>query len=442
MKKKVAVVSVADAEEAARLADLPLEATVALAEVAGAIKDGLLAFASATGLVVMHQMMAAELTETIGRKHAKIGVGERVGNWHGNTKGSVVLGGRQVRTERPRGRTTAGTEIELDTWKAFSSADLLNSLVVERMLAGVATRRHVDVAEPIGKELESRSKSMSKSAVSRRFVAATAKAMSDLMARDLSGLDVAVLMIDGLDVAGSCVVVSLVITTDGTKVPVGLWLGDTENKTVVTALLADLVSRGLDTHSGVLCVIDGAKALAAGIKKVFGDAACIQRCILHKRRNVEGHLPKELAGAIDKRLALIFAQPNAAKGLAAAKSLAKELEADHPDAAASLREGLDDMFTVRRLGVGGTLAETLTSTNCIESMISIAKRTTGRVTKWKDGSMKKRWIAAGMLEAERSFRRVRGYKGMPKLVDALHRELAGKVTPAVDTTEEYDEAAA
>jgi putative transposase len=442
VKKKVAVVSVADAEEAARLADLPLEATVALAEVAGAIKDGLLAFASATGFVVMHQMMAAELAEVIGEKHAKIGAAERSGNWHGTTKGSVVLGGRRVRTERPRGRTTAGAEIELDTWKAFSSADLLNSLVVERMLAGVATRRHIDVAEPVGEELEARSRSTSKSAVSRRFVAATTKAMSELMARDLSDLDVAVLMIDGLDVAGSTVVVCLVITADGTKVPVGLWLGDTENKTVVTALLADLVSRGLATESGVLCVIDGAKAPAAGIKKVFGDAAAVQRCVLHKRRNVEGHLPKELAGAIDKRLALIFAQPNAAKGLAAAKSLAKELEADHPDAGASLREGLDDMFTVARLGVGGTLAETLTSTNCIESMISIAKRTTGRVTKWKDGSMKKRWIAAGMLEAERSFRRVRGYKGMPKLVDALHREVASKVTPAVDTTEEYDQAAA
>ena len=437
MKKKVAVVSVADAEEAARLADLPLEATVALAEVSGAIKDGLLAFASATGLVVMHQMMAAELTEAIGEKHAKIPAPERVGNWHGDTKGSVVLGGRRVTAERPRGRTTEG-EIALDTWKAFSSADLLNSLVVERMLAGVATRRHADVAEPIGEELEERSKSMSKSAISRRFVAATTKAMGELMARNLSDLDVAVLMIDGLDVAGSCAVVALVITADGTKVPVGLWLGDTENKTVVTALLADLVARGLDVSSGVLCVIDGAKALAAGIKKVFGDAASVQRCVLHKRRNIEGYLPKELAGVVDKRLALIFAQPDAAKGLAAAKDLAKELEADHPDAAASLREGLDDMFTVRRLGVGGTLAATLTTTNCIESMISIAKRTTRRVTKWKDGSMKKRWVAAGMLEAERSFRRVRGHKDMAKLVAALGRE----VTPAVVTPEEYDQAAA
>jgi len=279
------------------------------------------------------------------------------------------------------------------------------------MLAGVATRRHDNVAEPVGAELEERSKSMSKSAVSRRFVAATTKAMGELMARNLDDLDGAVLMIDGLDVAGSCAVVALVITTDATLVPVGLWLGDTENKTVVTALLADLVARGLDTESGVLCVIDGAKALTAGIKKVFGETAKVQRCVLHKRRNLEGHLPKEFAAVVDKRLALIFAQPDAVRGLAAAKSLAKELGADHPDAAGSLGEGLDDMFTVRRLGVGGTLAATLTTTNCIESMISIAKRTTRRVTKWKDGSMKKRWVAAGMLEAERSFRRVRGPQG-------------------------------
>ena len=202
--------------------------------------------------------------------------------------------------------------------------------------------------------------------------------------------------------------------------------------------MADLVARGSRVDGGVLCVIDGAKALAAGIKKVFGDQAVVQRCTLHKRRNLAGHLPKELAGAIDKRLALIFAQPDAAKGLDAARRLAKELEADHPDAAASLREGLDEMFTVTRLGIRGTLAKTLTNTNCIESMISIARRSSARVTKWKDGSMKKRWVAAGMLEAERSFRRVRGDKGMPKLVDALRRE----VNRSAITPEEYDQAAA
>lgn len=428
--------SVAVADEAARVADLPLEATVALSELAGAVKDGLLAFASATGLVVMAQMMQTELTGRIGEKHAKLL--ERQGHWHGTTTGSVVLGGRTLSTERPRGRTTEGTEIELDTWKVFSSADLLNSLVVERMLAGVATRRHGDVAEPLGEELESRARSTSKSAVSRRFVAATTRALAELMARSLADLDVAVLMVDGLDVAGQCCVVALVITTDGTKVPVGLWLGDTENKAVVTALLADLVGRGLSVEGGVLCVIDGAKALGAAIAKVFGDSALVQRCTLHKRRNVAGHLPKETAGVIDKRLGLIFAQPDAKKGLAAATRLATELEAEHPDAAASLREGLADMFTVRGLGVGGSLAKTLSTTNCIESMISIARRTTARVTNWKDGTMKKRWIAAGMLEAERSFRRVRGHKEMAKLVDALRRE----TTAAIDTSEEYDQAAA
>lgn len=438
MKKKVAVVSVVEAQEADRLADLPVQATVALAEVAGAIKDGLLAFASATGLVVMSQMLQAELEGRIGPKHAKIGAPGRTGNWHGTTQGSVVLGGRMVTTKRPRGRTTEGAEIELDTWKVFSSADLLNSLVVERMLAGVATRRHVDVAEPVGADIEQRARSTSKSAVSRRFVAATKKALEDLMARNLAGLDTAVLMIDGLDVAGQCAVVALVITTDGTKVPVGLWLGDTENKTVVSALLADLVARGLSGEGGVLCVLDGAKALAAGVKKVFGETAKVQRCVLHKRRNLTGHLPKELGGTVDRRLAVIFAQSDPAKGLAAAKRLATELEVDHPDAAASLREGLEDMFTVRRLGVGGTLAKTLTTTNCIESMISIARRTTGRVTRWKDGTMKKRWVAAGMLEAERSFHRIEGHKDMVKLIEALRRE----VTAAVDTPAKYDQAAA
>jgi transposase-like protein len=438
VKKKVAVVTVAEAEEAATLAELPLEATVALAEVAGAIKDGLLAFASATGLVVMHQMMEAELTGRVGPKHARIPAGERTGNWHGTAKGSVVLGGRQVTATRPRGRTTTGTEVELTTWKVFNSSDLLTSLVVERMLAGVATRRHADVAEPVGADLEARSKGLSKSAISRRFVKATETALACLMARSLADLDVAVLMIDGLTVAGSCVVVALVITTTGTKVPVGLWLGDTENKTVVTALLSDLVARGLSAEKGLLCVLDGAKALAAGVKKVFGDQATVQRCTLHKRRNVVGHLPKEVGASVDRRLAAIFADPDADRGLSAGRRLAQELQADHPDAAASLREGLEDMFTVRRLGITGALARTLTNTNCIESMISIARRTTGRVTRWKDGSMKKRWIAAGMLEAERSFRRVRGCTDMAKLVDALHRH----VSPAADTAPQYDQAAA
>jgi putative transposase len=154
--------------------------------------------------------------------------------------------------------------------------------------------------------------------------------------------------------------------------------------------------------------------------------------------NVSGHLPKELAGTIDRKLAVIFAQPDAKKGFEAARRLASELENDHPDAAASLREGLEDMFTARRLGATPSLAKNLTNTNCIESMISVARRTTGRVTKWKDGSMKKRWLAAGMLEAERSFRRIKGYTAMPRFVDSLRRE----IRPPTAEDQKYDHQAA
>ena len=394
---------------------------MALTDVAGAIKDGLLAFASATGLVVMHQMLEAELTERLGPKHARIP--ERKGHRHGSTTGSVVMGGRKVSATRPRGRNTDGTEIALDTWAAFSSEDLLDQVVLERMLAGVATRRHADVAEPLGTELEARSSTMSRSAVSRRFVRATRHALDELMARELSELDAAVLMLDGIMVAGQCCVATLLITSDGRKVPVGLWLGDTENKTVVTGLLADLSARGLSVEAGLLVVIDGAKALAAGVRKVFGEQIPIQRCTLHKRRDVAGYLDQETAGRIDRRLGHAFGHPDPVTGLARAKAIAAELGRDHPDAAASLREGLDDMFTVRRLGIEGRLARTLT--NPIESMISIARTTMGHVKRWRDGTMKKRWLAAGMLEAERSFRRVKGCKEMPVLVAALRRHAAG-----------------
>lgn len=435
MKKKVPVVNVAEVNTA-NLAGLPLEATVALADLAGAVKEGLLGMCADVGLMVMAQMMNAEMTARVGPKHAKIP--GRQANWHGTTSGPVVLGGRELTVSRPRGRTVDETEIELESWAAFSSKDLLDRLTVERMLAGVATRRHVDVAEPLSGQVEAAAKATGRSAVSRRFKRATEAALAELMARDLSGLDVAVIMIDGLEIAGQCCVVALVITTDGTKVPVGLWLGDTENKTLVTALLADLQARGLSVDGGLLAVLDGAKALAAGVKKVFGDKAQIQRCTLHKRRNVKGYLPKELGSKVDWRLTRAFADADPAKGLDAARRIAGELKADHPDAAASLLEGVEEMFTVRRLGVTGRLATTLTNTNCIESMISVARTTMGNVKSWKDGSMKKRWVAAGMLEAERNFRRVRGCKEMPTLVAALRRATAGETV----TPDNYDQAAA
>ena len=430
--KKVPVVKITTPDAAARVDGLPLEATVAMADVAAAMREGLLAFSTAAGLVVMQQMLAAELAGIVGDKHAKLGP-DRVGNWHGTTKGQVVLGARKISVERPRGRYVDGGEIELDTWATFANGDLLRQVVVERMLAGVATRRHVEVAEPVGSVAGT---AVSKSAVSRRFVAATQAAMAELLAADLSGLDTAVLMIDGLNVAGEMIVVALVITADGTKVPVGLLLGDTENTVVVKDLLADLVDRGLRFEHGILAVLDGSKALRKGVAKVFGAKALVQRCTLHKRRNVIGYLPVARRKSIDKRLAGIFANADAAAGLRDARRLAAQLKADHPDAAGSLLEGLEEMFTVAQLGITGALRRSLTNTNCIESMISTVRTVTGRVKKWENGDMKKRWIATGMIEAQRSFRRVRGHTQMANLVTVIGHA----VNPATPTN--YDQAVA
>ena len=423
--KKVPVVKITTPDAGVELAGLPLAATVAMADVAAAMREGLLAFSTAAGLVVMQQMLTEELASIVGPKHARLGA-DRVGNWHGTTTGQVVLGSQKISVERPRGRFVDGGEVELATWETFASEDLLRQVVVERMLAGVACRRHVDVAEPVGVD----GKAQSKSAVSRRFKAATAQALGELLGGDLSELDTAVLMIDGLNVAGQMITVALIICADGTKVPVGLILGDTENTVVVCDLLADLVARGLRYDHGILAVIDGSKALRRAIVKVFGERALIQRCTLHKRRNVIGYLPVDERDAIDRRLGAAFAQPDPAKGLKACRDLARQLDTKHPDAAASLREGLEEMFTVAHLGVTGRLRQSLMNTNCIESMISITRTTTGRVKHWRDGTMKKRWIAAAMLEAERSFRRLKGHTEMPTLVAAITRATApATVTP-------------
>jgi transposase-like protein len=429
--EKVSAVRLVERDDATEVVELPEELRVSLGAIAGVAREGLLAMSASVGLMVMHEMMTAEMTAKVGgAKHAKLA--DRRGNWHGDAAGSVVLGGRRVPVERPRGRTLDGREIELDTYAQFSDDDLLSALVMERMLAGVATRRHAQVNEPVGEDLAATARCTSRSSVSRRFKTATQAGLDELMSRDLSELEIAVLMLDGVHFAEQCCVVALAITADGTKVPVGLWLGDTENKTVVTALLADLVDRGLSPDAGLLIVIDGAKALAAAVRKVFGDTALVQRCTLHKRRNVRDHLPKDAQPWVDRKLAAAFAHQDPAAGERAARDLASQLEDRWPDAAASLREGLAEMFTVRRLGVGGRLAASLTNTNCVESMISIARDTTRNVKRWRDGKMIKRWCAAGMLNAERKFRRLKGHAQMPTLVAALARH-AEAVTPTCET---------
>jgi putative transposase len=414
-------VRLADREDAAHLAELPDELRLAMTDIASSAKEGLLAMSVAVGLRVMAELMEAELAAKVGPKHAK--QPGRTARRHGSAPGSVVLGGRRMPVDRPRARTIDGHELTLDTYAAFAADDLLGQVVMERMLAGLATRRHRAAGEPVGAAIQATARATSKSAVSRRFVAQTARALQELLGRDLSDLKVAVLMVDGICIAEHCCVVALAILADGTKLPVGLWLGSTENTTVVTHLLADLADRGLDASRGLLVVLDGAKALGKAVRKVFGQAALIQRCTIHKRRNVTDHLPEVERSRVDAKLARAFADPDPDAGLRAARELARALQARHPGAAASLREGLEEMFTVRRLGVSDRLAQTLASTNPVESMISIARTTIRNVKRWKDGEMVRRWTAAGMLNAERSFRRVKGCKDMPTLVAALARHV-------------------
>ena len=230
-----------------------------------------------------------------------------------------------------------------------------------------------------------------------------------------------------------------------TKIPVGVWEGDTENTTVVKHLLADLVERGLRFEAGLLVVIDGGKALAAGIKRVFGKHAVVQRCALHKRRDVGDYLAPELARRIDRQLKAAFNDADAARGLKVAKGLAAQLEREHPSAAASLREGLDDMFTVRRLGASDRLARSLSCTNAIESMISTVRLVSSGVKRWSDPAMVRRWVGTGMIEAQRSFRRIKGCRDMQHLVDAVHAEVARRLAEdgrRIVTPAKYDQAAA
>ncbi len=412
-------VRVVTQEQAVQVADLPEEVSLALADIAAVAREGLLAMSVAAGMAVMRTMFEAEITAAAGPKGKHNP--ERTAVRHGTEKGSVTLGGRRVEVTRPRARTLDGHEVPVQAYSEFAADDLLSQVVLERMLAGVATRRHARIAEPIGKAVGDSARSTGRSAVSRQFVKQTETALAELLARDLTGEDIKVLMLDGEHLADTCVVVALAITADGRKVPVGLWDGATENKTVVKALLADLVSRGLSAQDGLLIVIDGAKALAAAVKEVFGSLAAVQRCTLHKRRNVADHLPDKEKAWVDAKVVKAFNHPDPELGLRNAKHLASLLDKTHPGAANSLREGLEEMFTVSRLGIDGRLAKTLVTSNPVESMISIARTTNRNVTRWRDGHMVLRWTAAGMLNAERSFRRIKGYKQMPQLVAALHR---------------------
>jgi putative transposase len=406
---------------------VPEQVSVALAELAGEMREGLLALAVGTGLQVMAAIMEEDVTAVCGPrgKHDR----DRAAVRHGHGGGSVTLGGRRVPVERPRMRATDGSgEVAVPAYELFSSTEILGRMAMDRMLAGLSTRQYPVGLEPVGARIEQGATSGSRSAVSRRFVAQTETALAELLAADLSYLDLVAMMVDGVHFGEHTCVVALGIGIDGTKYPLSLVEGSTENTTLVTDLIVGLRERGLDVTRPILVVLDGSKALRRAVLDVF-DHPVIGRCQLHKIRNVQDRLPEKLRSLVASRMRRAYHADSALAAEAELCVLAAELDRTHPGAAASLREGMAETLTVLRLNVPPTLARTLRSTNAIESMISICRTHASNVKRWRDGTMALRWCAAGMVEAGKQFRRVNGHMHLRSLRDTLER-----VTETVGTT--------
>ena len=407
---------------------VPEHVDVVMAEVAADMREGLLALAVGAGLQVMSAMMDADVTALAGPKGKHNP--DRVAVRHGQDRGSVTLGGRRVPVQRPRVRAADGSgELPVPAYELFTGTELLGRLAMEKMLAGLSTRRYGPVGlEPVGEQIRATATSTSKSAVSRKFVASTETALAELLSADLTRLDLVALMIDGVHFAESCCVVALGIDLQGSKHPLALVEGSTENATLVTELLVGLRERGLNVTRPILACLDGSKALHRAVTEVF-DSPVIQRCQLHKIRNVRDKLPQRLRPGVERRMRQAYHAESALQADALLSALARELDKTHPSAAASLREGMAQTLTVLRLDVPPTLARTLRSTNAIESMISICRQRSSNVTRWRDGQMALRWCAAGMVEAGKQFRRVNGHLHLPALRNALQREVTETVRP-------------
>jgi len=405
---------------------VPEQVIVSMAEIAESAREGLLALAVSTGLQVMTAMFDEDVTALCGRegKHNA----DRAGYRHGTEAGSVTLGGRRIPVTRPRVRAADGVgELHLPSYDLFSSTEVLGRLAMEKMLAGLSSRRYGRGLEPAGQAVEQAATATSKSAVSRRFVAATETALAELMARRLDNLDLVAFMVDGVHFGEHTCVVALGIGIDGVKHPLAVEEGSTENATVVTDLITGLRERGLDVTRPILAVLDGAKALSRAVKDVF-DQPLIQRCQQHKLRNVTDKLPDRLKQVTERRIRQAYHAESALKAEGELEQLARELAKTHPGAAASLREGMTETLTILRLGVPPTLARTLHSTNPVESMIEICREHAKNVKRWRDGTMALRWCAAGMLEAGHQFRRVNGHLHLPKLRAALEVHFTKNVT--------------
>jgi putative transposase len=379
----------------------------------------LLEWVQAAGLVALNAVFREDAESLAGPKgkHAPT----RTHHHWGTTARELTFGGRRLSVPCPRVRSTDGREATLPSIATFRERDPLTTRVMEQLLVGVSTRGYARSLEapPAG----GRSRGSSKSAVSRLVVARTRAQLAQHLSRRLDALDVLALFLDGVVVAQQTAIVALAVTRDGTKEPLGLCLGSTENAAICTQLLQDLLTRGLRLDGRVLCVIDGGKGLRKALADVLGAAAVIQRCQLHKRRNLEALVPKARHAYLRAALRRAYRASSAAGARRQLQALSVWLErTGHPDAAASLREGLEDTLTVLKLGLPATLRRFFASTNCIENLVGTLRHVARNVKRWRGGEMIRRWIGLGLVRATACFRRIKGHRDLATLAAVLRAE--------------------
>jgi len=402
--------------------ELTVQVLLPLAEVWAEMQTRVEELTGQAGLRILRAILENEVTRRVGPPHRPNPSAGCV-RW-GKQPGYVVFGGRKISLERPRVRTREGQEVELESYGQLQQDGKLQRAVREGVVAGLSTRNYGRAVESVleGYGIE-------KSSISRQFVAASSNQLRVLCERRLEDLNLVVLMIDGIHFGGQVLVVALGIAESGEKHVLGVWQGATENTTVVKGLLEDLIDRGLDLERRYLVVIDGSKALRAGVERVFGERVEVQRCQIHKRRNVKEYLPENCQRDYDRRMRNAYAMNNYTEAKEALQKIFRQLERINPSAARSLEEGLEETLTVHRLGITGVLRRKLATTNPIESCLSTVQRVARNVKRWREGNQPLRWTATGLLEAEKKFRRIKGYQEILLLKERLnpsriqHREV-------------------
>jgi transposase-like protein len=369
------------------------------------------------GLMHVQELLDQEVTELAGERYARKEASRR-GRRHGSNPGTVSLAGQRVPIRVPRVRGIGGSEIPLRSYGALSGDHEVHDLLLKRVLYGISCRNYEAAAEAIPGAI-----GLSSSTVSRGFIEASAAKLKELQERDLSGEDVVGLFLDGKSFAEATMVIALGITMSGNKHFLGFVETDTENEKVLTAFLRSLIERGLDISQGVLVVIDGGKGLRAAVNRAFCNRAVVQRCQWHKRENVVSYLSRGEQAQWRKRLQRAYDRPEYAEALAALNKLRGELEDRNQSAAASLAEGLEETLTLHRLGVYGVLGRSLKTTNCLESVNALVEERCAKVDHWKNSSQRQRWLATALVDIEPRLRKLMGYHHLPKLREALQREL-------------------